>query len=314
MDDPDSKMMTAKYYELDEISDLLSSTSPNRSFFHLNISSFTFHFDELLLVLTAEIKLNFDFLGISETGLKLNRNSLNPISMPGYNIEHTPTESSNGGTLLYIKQGINYKIRKDLQIYKSKELELTFIEVLELGMPRNNMIMGCIYRHTSLELSEFKNHFLSVLLEKILKEKKPVVLLRDFNTDLLKYDHDDEVADFLDAVYSKLLLPDISSPTRITSTSAMLIGNIFTNNYDNTFTSGNLVTTLPDHLAHILMVPIRNTRYKEPKKVYRDFQKILKKKGIISRHLQNTNWDTELQLDSENVTSQPKNLFQESTT
>ena len=29
--------------------------------------------------------------------------------MPGYNIEHTPTESSNGGTLLYIKQGINYK-------------------------------------------------------------------------------------------------------------------------------------------------------------------------------------------------------------
>ena len=28
MDDPDSKMMTAKYYKLDEISDLLSSTSP----------------------------------------------------------------------------------------------------------------------------------------------------------------------------------------------------------------------------------------------------------------------------------------------
>ena len=108
MDDPDSKMMTAKYYKLDEISDLLSSTSPNRSFFHLNISSLTFHFDELL-VLTAENKLNFDFLGISETRLKLNRNSLNPISMPGYNIKHTPTESSNGGTLLYIKQGINYK-------------------------------------------------------------------------------------------------------------------------------------------------------------------------------------------------------------
>ena len=171
MDDPDSKMMTAKYYELDEISDLLSSTSPNRSFFHLNISSLTFHFDELL-VLTAENKLNFDFLGISETRLKLNRNSLNPISMPGYNIEHTPTESSNGGTLLYIKQGINYKLRKDLQIYKSKELESTFIEVLEPGMPRNNMIIGCIYRHPSMELSEFNNHFLSVLLEKISKEKK----------------------------------------------------------------------------------------------------------------------------------------------
>ena len=73
MDDPDSEMMTAKYYEPDEISFLLSGTSPNRSFFHLNISSLTFHFDELI-VLMAENKLNFDFLGISEIRLKLNRN------------------------------------------------------------------------------------------------------------------------------------------------------------------------------------------------------------------------------------------------
>ena len=77
MDDPDSKMMTAKYFELDEISDLLSSTFPSRSFFHLNISSLTFCFDELL-ILTAENKLNFDFLGTSETGLKLNRIYLKP--------------------------------------------------------------------------------------------------------------------------------------------------------------------------------------------------------------------------------------------
>ena len=203
----------------------------------------------------AENKLNFDFLGISETCLKLNRNSLNPTSIPGYNIEHTPTESSNGGTLLYIKQGINYKLRKGLHIYKSKELESTFVEVLEPGMSKNNMIIGCIYRHPSVELSEFNNHFLSVLLEIISKENKMVVLLGDFNADLLKYDHDEEVSGFLDAMYFKLLLPNISSPTRITSTSATLIDDIFTNDYDNTSTSGNLVTTLSDHIAQILIVP-----------------------------------------------------------
>ena len=91
--------------------------------------------------------------------------------MSGYNIEHTPTESSNDGTLIYIKQGINYKLRKHLQVYKSKEPESTFVEVLETGMPKNNMIIGCIYRHPSMELSEFNNHFLTVLLEKIFKEK-----------------------------------------------------------------------------------------------------------------------------------------------
>ena len=116
-------------------------------------------------------------------------------------------------------------------------------------------------------------------------------------------------------MYSKLLLPNISSSTPITSTSAMLIDNIFTNNYDNTLMSGNLVTTLSDHLAQILIVPIRNTtRYKEPKKVYPDFQEILRNKNIISRHLQNTNWDRELQLNSENVNISTQKLFQKSTT
>ena len=61
-----------------------------------------------------------------------------------------------------------------------------------------------------------------------------VVLLRDFNADNLKHDQDEEVADFLDAMYSKLLLPNISSPTQITSTSATIMDNIFTNDYDNT--------------------------------------------------------------------------------
>ena len=116
-----------------------------------------------------------------------------------------------------------------------------------------------------------------------------VVLMADFNADLLKYDHDEEVADFLHAIYSKLLLPNISTLTWITPTSATLIDIIFTNDYDNTFTSGNLVKILSDHLAQNLIVPFWNTtRYKEPKNVHQNFQEILRNKGIISRDLQNT--------------------------
>ena len=129
-----------------------------------------------------------------------------------------------------------------------------------------------------------------------------VVLLGDLYADLLKYEHDEEVADFLDAMYSKLLLPNISSLTGITSTSSTLTDNIFTNDYNNTITSGNLVTTLSYHLTQILIIPIRiTTRHKKPKKVKRDFQEILRNKDIISRDLQNTNWDMELQLNLENI-------------
>ena len=156
MDDPDSDMMTVKYCELEEISVLLSGTSPKRYFFHLNISPLIFHFDELL-GLIAENKLNFDFLGTSETRLKLNRNSLYPILC---HVTILNISQLIPVILLYIKQGINDKLRKYLQIYKPKGLESTFVEVLEPGKPKNNMIIGCIYRHPLMELSEFNSHFI----------------------------------------------------------------------------------------------------------------------------------------------------------
>ena len=48
------------------------------SFFHLNVSSLPFHFEELSILIT-EHNLNFDFLGISESRLELNQNPLNTI-------------------------------------------------------------------------------------------------------------------------------------------------------------------------------------------------------------------------------------------
>ena len=129
--------------------------------------------------------LNFDFLGISESRLKLNQNPLTSVQLAGYSIEYTPTEYNNGGTLRYVKKGINYKLRKDLQIYKPRQLESTFIEVVQ---NKERIIIGCLYRHPSMELSEFNNHYLSNLLDNLSEENKTVVLLGDFNADLLKYD------------------------------------------------------------------------------------------------------------------------------
>ena len=37
--------------------------------------------------------------------------------------EFSPTESSAGGTLLYIRNHLSYKPRNDLSIYKPTELE-----------------------------------------------------------------------------------------------------------------------------------------------------------------------------------------------
>ena len=41
---------------------------------------------------------------------------VNSIDIPIYNIEQIPTESDKGGALLYISKEINYKTRNDLKL------------------------------------------------------------------------------------------------------------------------------------------------------------------------------------------------------
>ena len=57
--------------------------------------------------------------------------------------EHTPTETNCGGALLYIDNNINYIVRDDLCIYRSKELESVFIEII--NSKGRNTIVGCVY-------------------------------------------------------------------------------------------------------------------------------------------------------------------------
>ena len=55
---------------------------------------------------------------------------LNNLNLNSYSFEFTPTETSAGGTLLYIANHLSYKFCNDLNIYKKNELESTFIETL----------------------------------------------------------------------------------------------------------------------------------------------------------------------------------------
>ena len=58
-----------------------------------------------------------------------------------------------------------------------------------------------------MQQSEFNDEYLKPLSEKLIIENKEVILLGDFNIDLLKCDSNENVSDFLDIVYSTSLLP-----------------------------------------------------------------------------------------------------------
>ena len=64
---------------------------------------------------------NFDDFNISST--------VN-LHLDNYSIEQTPTETSAGGTLLYINKRLSYQLRNDLKLYHPGKIESIFIEII----------------------------------------------------------------------------------------------------------------------------------------------------------------------------------------
>ena len=177
---------------------------------HLSLS---LHINELKSLINS-FEISPEIIGITESKLIKSSESITNINLENYQIEHTPTEANNGGALLYINSNTAYKNREDLKIYKARELESIFVEILR--PMEKNTIVGCIYRHPSMSVHEFNNNFLDVLLEKLTKENKNIILLGDFNINLLNYDNSSETAYFLNNMCSNALFPFITQPTRVT--------------------------------------------------------------------------------------------------
>ena len=113
---------------------------------------------------------NFDIIAISETRLLTNTNIAKNINIPNFSYEFIPTESTDGGTLLYIADHLAYQRRNDLNLCKKNYLESTFIEIT--NPTKTNIIVGYIYRNPTMDLNEFNCYCLNPLLEKLSKEQK----------------------------------------------------------------------------------------------------------------------------------------------
>ena len=84
------------------------------SLFHINASSLNKNFDDLQHLLHCTKKI--ETIAISETRITKQVSLLNNLYLNNYSFEFTPTETSTGGTLLYITYHLSYKCRNDLNI------------------------------------------------------------------------------------------------------------------------------------------------------------------------------------------------------
>ena len=117
-----------------------------------------------------------------------------------------------------------------------------------------NIIVGVIYRHSSMDLTDFSCNYLNQLLDNISKEQKSIFVLGDFNVNLLNYNEHNQTNEFLDSLASNSFIPLILQPTRITSHSNTLIDNIFSNVIDPDIILGNLTATISDHLPQFAII------------------------------------------------------------
>ena len=72
------------------------------------------------------------------------------------------------------------------------------------------MIIGCIYKHPKQGTHHFDENYILPLMHKLSREKKNILIMGDFNINLLNYNNDNDTTTFLDAIFPNSFLPLIT--------------------------------------------------------------------------------------------------------
>ena len=182
---------------------------------------------------------------------------------------------------------------------KEKELESIFIEILQ--KTSENVIIRCIYRHPCMHPKEFNDLFLKSLTERLTKENnKEVILLGDFNTDLIKANSNANCIRIPwcnrnslhqnSLIYSSNLFSHITSPTQLRSRSHTIIDTIF-RNINEECTSGNIMNTISDHLGQFRIIQNCYYSYNSKIEIFQRNFKNFKEQNFLS-DLKKIDWDS----------------------
>ncbi|XP_033116597.1 uncharacterized protein LOC117116632, partial [Anneissia japonica] len=226
-------------------------------------------------------------MGITETWFT----DISPISMyklPCLDlITNSRSVKSGGGVALYIPLMFRHQYLSELSIMKA-DIEALFVEIVEMGW-KNNLIVGVVYRPPKGNIYNFMNELNSLLSNQLLKGKH-LILMGDFNIDLLKVDQNSKVNEFIDLCTSFSVLPLITKPTRVENSSATLIDNMFSN-IQPFSESGIIVTDVSDHFL-VFTELLRYTGQKDAPLIQRKFVYNERNLSIFRERLAMGKWDS----------------------
>ena len=145
------------------------------------------------------------------------------------------------------------------------------------------------------------DHFQPLLSKLSFQNNKKIFIAGDFNFDLIKASDNRETTEFFNSMTANFLLPLITLPTKINTLNDTLIDNIFTNQFNPDFKTGNLTIGISDHLPSFIIVPKTNQNHL-PKKhnIYRRDTKHFNKENFLYDFLY-VNWEKTIQINKKDV-------------
>ena len=267
--DPDNNDFMENYvnfssYTLNNFSDSNITKCNSFNLFHHNARSILTEgrLEEYNIMLN-EIDNPFHLLAFTESWLKTDNVDL--VHFEGYESFHLTRQENNlketgGGISVFIKEGINFKIRNDLNVM------LPYVEVLfvEVNYDDKNYMVGIVYRVPNTKVADFVTK-INELIEPI-RNNFELILTGDFNICLLRDNL--QATTFENCMMSNNLIPTILEATRVANVSRngeivlceTLIDNFFINTQHSPFCKSGLIqSSISDHYPVFLSIPCNSS-------------------------------------------------------
>ena len=203
----------------------------------------------------TEINHSPEVIGISET--KINENISLNLQIPNYLFFHNDSSTNAGGTGMYIKQNLKYKLRQDLSLNVPK-CEDTWVEI---ETNHGCIIVAVIYRHPETNFQTFEILLTNLLVE-LENQKLNYVVCGDININSLALNNT-KTKNYLNSSNSVGCRLSIEAPTRFSTMSKpSLLYHIYSNITRKTLLTKPCLYDISDHLPVCLIIKNLNSNKK----------------------------------------------------
>lgn len=253
------------YYDFDEMVSFLQSAKNQFTIFSFNAQSLNAKFNELVILISrlADINLRFSMICVQESWINstMDTSLLELEEDFGYKLITAPCRlTSHCGLVVYLDTMFNYCPMPGVN---SKIFEDQLFKITSEKM-KKSIIVCNIYRPPvdSKENYETFTREIANVFSTLSSRQCPVVILGDYNIDLLQIRNVSMFREFFDTIISNGFIPQITFPTRIADTangrSATLIDNILLRMCSPAVhsISGILTSKISDHFGYFMSIDL----------------------------------------------------------